>query len=127
MSSIVATAKKWTIPTIPESVYAAMSPWDTLKYAPEYSDFLRAGTHKAHAACSAMWLAGATTCPTCRFALPSHLPTSRTLGSLLEPAICEAARILEGGPPPCLPIDEEAPELADLSLLFRSGRPSARR
>lgn len=71
------------------------------------------GTHKAHAECSATWLASATTCPSCRFALPNDLPTSRTLGSLLEPARCEAIRILEGAPPPCLPVDEEAPELAE--------------
>lgn len=84
-------------------------------------------THKAHADCSATWLAGATTCPTCRFALPHDLPTSRTLGSLLACANDEASRISDGEPPPCLPVDEETPELAELSLLFHSGRPSARR
>ena len=71
------------------------------------------GTHKAHASCSASWLANATTCPTCRFNLPMDLPSSRTLGDLLEPAHTEALRIREGAPPPCLPIDEETPELAE--------------
>lgn len=84
------------------------------------------GCHKAHAECSQIWLQGATTCPTCRFALPTDLPTSRTLCSLLEDANHEATRIRENGLPPCLPIDEETPELAELSMLFHSGRPSAR-
>jgi hypothetical protein len=65
------------------------------------------GCHVTHASCSRRWLAVASTCPTCRFALPREL-TASELATLLEPAERECQRI-EGDALPltCQPADDD--------------------
>ena len=83
------------------------------------------GNHKAHASCSATWYSNATTCPTCRFQLPPELPTrARSARYWRTPS---ARRIGSRGRAAAVPsADDEAPELAELSMLFHGGRQSVR-
>ena len=50
--------------------------------------------HIAHTSCQLRWLTNASTCPTCRFALPKA-PTNQELERILAPAWREQKRIVE--------------------------------
>lgn len=65
------------------------------------------GTHVAHSACTEKWLAVASTCPTCRFALPKD-PSKADLDHLCQPAIEQLRRIALDEPPPCQEVEDEA-------------------
>lgn len=63
-----------------------------------------AGAHVAHTSCLGRWLVVASTCPTCRFALPRD---SEGLDEFLRPATEQRDRVARGLLPPCQPVDDE--------------------
>ena len=67
-----------------------------------------AGAHVAHTACLGRWLVVASTCPTCRFALPRD---SEGIDDFLRPATEQRDRVAQGLPPPCQPVDDDEAEV----------------
>ena len=55
------------------------------------------GAHIAHMTCMRPWLGVASTCPTCRFALP-HGSSDRSLAALVAPARAELRQLMRNGP-----------------------------
>lgn len=66
--------------------------------------------HVGHASCTERWLNVASTCPTCRFALPRE-PSQEELAALVAPAIHELSRIRDGFEPMiCQTVDDDEDE-----------------
>ena len=67
------------------------------------------GQHLSHTRCIEKWLSTASTCPSCRFMLPSKgaTPTASELDALCADARGTLERIRRDEPPPCPPCDEE--------------------
>lgn len=66
------------------------------------------GLHKAHWGCMRRWLDGASTCPTCRFALPTKAEDASAASSeLMQRAEAEILRVRNCEPAPCRLSSEE--------------------
>eukprot|EP00322_Chrysochromulina_rotalis_P029324 CAMPEP_0115857612 /NCGR_PEP_ID=MMETSP0287-20121206/15664_1 /TAXON_ID=412157 /ORGANISM="Chrysochromulina rotalis, Strain UIO044" /LENGTH=330 /DNA_ID=CAMNT_0003311835 /DNA_START=19 /DNA_END=1011 /DNA_ORIENTATION=- len=68
------------------------------------------GNHLTHASCLNRWLATASTCPSCRFMLPSSKKAASAeseLRKMCAPACAELERIRRDEPPPCPPCDDD--------------------
>ena len=69
------------------------------------------GLHKAHWPCMSRWLEGASTCPTCRYALPTKVENETAPSSdLMQRAELEMERVRNGEPAPCRPVEDGSAE-----------------